>query len=280
MFDVHLQYKKYKMIYVDAPTPYYQFENLSKFSDRITHFISTRNHNGSNRFTIGMNEYLDEAGVNVNREILAAQFNFKPDSYVFAEQVHGKIVEFISPEKRGLGAFNRASSLPCSDAMITHHSNICIVAQAADCVPILFYDPNKNVIASAHAGWKGTVAKIAGEVIKSYKSLYNSNPQDIIVGIGPSIGPCCYEVGHEVAEQAKESFINTDKLLIQNPKYTKPVLNLWEANISALIEQGVKPENIEVAKVCTKCNNSEFFSARAGDRGRFGGFIMLKKSDK
>lgn len=225
-----------------------------------------------------MNEYLDETSVNVNREILAAQFNFKPDSYVFAEQVHGNIVEFISPEKRGMGAFNRASSLPYSDAMITHHSNICVVAQAADCVPILFYDPKKNVIASAHAGWKGTVAKISGEVIKTFKKCYSSKPEDIIVGIGPSIGPCCYEVGCEVVNQVKETFGNIDGIILQNSKSAKPAFDLWETNYRILIEGGVKPQNIEVAKICTKCNNSEFFSARAGDQGRFGGFIMLLES--
>lgn len=264
------------MILVNAPTPFYQFENLRKFSDRVTHFISTRNYNNDSRFTIGMNEYLSEKGVIANRQILANQFNFAPNNYVFAEQVHGNIVEFINSQKRGMGAFSKSTALPHSDAMITHLPDICLVAQAADCVPILFYDPVNNAIASAHAGWKGTVLKIAGEVVKSFQKIYNSKPNDIIVGIGPSIGPCCYEVGDEVVERVKESFQNIDKLVISNPKFSKSVFNLWEANFETLVEAGINPKNIEVANMCTKCNNTEFFSARAGDRGRFGGFIMIK----
>lgn len=266
------------MILIGKQVPYYQFKNLNQFSSRITHFISTRNFNGSNQFTIGLNGAVENSEVLKNRKQLARQLSIPPDAYVFASQVHGKGVAIVSSADRGKGAFDRASYLPGVDAMVTNQPEICIVAQAADCVPILFYDPVKNVVASAHAGWKGTVAKISGEVIKAFKKCYSSKPEDIIVGIGPSIGPCCYEVGCEVVNQVKETFGNIDGIILQSTKSAKPAFDLWETNYRILIEGGVKPQNIEVAKICTKCNNSEFFSARAGDQGRFGGFIMLLES--
>jgi YfiH family protein len=161
--------------------------------------------------------------------------------------------------------------------MSTHHSNICLVAQAADCVPILFYDPVRRVIAAAHAGWRGTAAKIAAAVVGSFREHYDSDPRDILVGIGPSIGPCCYEVGLEVAQQVMTAFPDSLQAVLRPSSASgKYIFNLWEANCQTLLSAGVSPQNMEVAEICTRCNNQQFFSARAGDHGRFGAFIMLR----
>lgn len=264
------------MQYIQAPAPYYQFENLAKFSNKVLHFISTRNYLDRNDFTIGMNEFRPPDIVIENRSIIAHQFGFNVDSLVFAEQIHGNVVEYIDPSKRGRGVFAKADALQECDGMITHHSNICIVAQAADCVPILFYDPKKNVVACAHSGWRGTIAQIAKKAIEMFVSNYQSNPQDIVVGVGPSIGPCCLEVGPEVVEMVANSFGSTEGLIYSNAKFKNPVFDIWAAVHRTLVDSGIKPENIEMAQMCSKCNNSILFSSRAGDRGRYGGFIMLK----
>lgn len=260
--------------------PFAQFDCLETFKDTIQHFVTTRNSalppSVKNNFSIGLNGAIDNAIVLSNRKALAEQFGFSPSSYVFASQVHGKGVAVVRDVDKGKGAFERSSYLCDIDAMVTNRKGICIVTQAADCVPILFYDPVKKAIGAAHAGWKGTVAKIPAEVVKSFIVEFGSNPKDLVVGIGPSIGSCCYEVGEEVVAMVQDSFGSTDDLILKNEKFLKPVFDLWKANYKTLVEVGVRPENIEVSGMCTKCNNNLFFSARAGDLGRFGAGIMIR----
>lgn len=262
------------------PIPFAQFELLKPFEDNILHFVTTRNDSlppsNQNYFTIGLNGVVENDIVLNNRKSLAKQMGLQPNSYVFASQVHDNKVAVVKDEDRGKGAFERSNYLCDIDAMVTNRKGICLVTQAADCVPILFYDPIKNAIGVAHAGWKGTVTKIPTEVVTSMVAEFGSNPSNIIVGIGPSIGACCYEVGHEVVEMVEKVFPSATDLIIDNPKFSKPVFDLWKANKHSLIEAGIKPENIEIASFCTKCHNNFFFSARAGDKGRFGGFIMLR----
>ena len=264
----------------DKSIPLYGFDILKPYGNSIVHFITTRNHalppSTENYFTIGLNGAIDNAIVLNNRKALAEQFGFSPSAYVFASQVHDNRVAVVRDEDRGKGAFERSLYLCDIDAMVTNRKGICLVTQAADCVPILFYDPVKKAIGAAHAGWKGTVAKIPAEVVKSFIAEFGSNPKDLVVGIGPSIGSCCYEVGGEVVAMVKDSFGSTDELILGNAKFSKPVFDLWKANYKTLVEAGVNPENIEIAGMCTKCNNHHFFSARAGDKGRFGAGIMLQ----
>lgn len=260
--------------------PFAQFENFKSFGDRVLHFVTTRNEtlppSVENRFTIGLNGAVDNERVLSIRKQLALQFEFPHDSYVFASQVHDNKVAIVKDEDRGKGAFERSTYLCDIDAMVTNRKGICLVTQAADCVPILFFDPIKNAIGAVHAGWKGTVAKISSELVRTMVAEFGSNPADIIVGIGPSIGTCCYEVGPEVVEMVENAFPNSKYLIVNNPKFSKPVFDLWQANRLGLLEVGVEPENIEIASLCTKCHNKFFFSARAGDKGRFGAFIMLR----
>lgn len=260
--------------------PFAQFENFRPFENHILQFVTTRNNalppSVNNHFTIGLNGAIENEHVLSFRKQLARQFDFPEDSYVLASQVHDNKVAVVKDEDRGKGAFERSTYLCDIDAMVTNRKGICLVSQAADCVPILFYDPIKNAIGAAHAGWKGTVAKIPSELVKTMVAEFGSNPSDIIVGIGPSIGNCCYEVGHEVVEMVEKAFPSATDLIVVNPKFSKPVFDLWQANKLSLFEAGIIPENIEIASLCTKCHNNFFFSARAGDKGRFGAFIMLR----
>lgn len=269
------------MIFNNTKTiPFAQFENLLPFKDSIEHFVTTRNGvlppSKQNYFTIGLNGIVDNQTVLSNRKLIAKQFNFSPDSFVFASQVHGNRIAVVTENEKGRGAFDRESYLCDVDAMVTNQKGICIFTQAADCVPILFFDPVKKVIGAAHAGWKGTVAKIPVEMVKTFVSEYSLNPSDIMVGIGPSIGSCCYEVGSEVVDMVENAFGSKEGLIFENEKFSKPVFDLWKANRWSLIEAGIKPENIELAGLCTKCNSNFFFSARTGDKGRFGAGIMIK----
>ena len=140
------------------------------------------------------------------------------------------------------------------------------------------YDPVKLVIGAAHAGWRGTVKKMAANTILKMQEQYGCSPKNICVGIGPSIGPCCYNVGGEVIQEVLQTFGTTEGLInFNNPEFA-PILDLWSANKMQLIEVGVSEENIEIAEICTNCHHDDFFSSRHGKgiTGRFGAGIMIK----
>jgi hypothetical protein len=248
------------------------FENLSHIKG-IRHFISTRNGGVSNppfdTLNLSFNVSDDPKHVAVNRQILSSALGFKLECITAAKQVHGNKVAVVTKAMRGKGAKDHVSALGGIDAMVTNVPDILLMIQVADCVPLLFYDPKKKVIAATHAGWRGTVLEIARNTVNSMVKRFKSDPAYIYVGIGPSIGPCCYEVGREIIREASKDLIKT--------RNGKNYFDLWEANKSQLIEAGVPVSNIEVSGVCTHCNSDTFFSSRAGGgvTGRFGAGIML-----
>jgi copper oxidase (laccase) domain-containing protein len=106
---------------------------------------------------------------------------------------------------------------------------------------------------------------------------FGCDPADILAGIGPSIGPCCYEVGEEVREFVAQSFGTTEGYLVQKSHSSKPHFDLWYANQKQLTDNGVNPSNIESPELCTRCHSNIFFSSRAsgGITGRFAAGICI-----
>jgi len=237
------------------------------------HFISTRGGGASDppfdKLNLSFNVSDDPKHVASNRKLLSSALGFNVESLTTAKQVHGNKVAIITKDMRGKGSNDHASALNGIDAMVTDIPGILLMVQVADCVPLLFYDPKRKVIAATHAGWRGTVLKIAKNTVDTMIKQYRSDPTHIYVGIGPSIGPCCYEVGREVLREASKDLIKT--------RNGKNYFDLWEANKSQLIETGIPASNIEVSQLCTLCNSDTFFSSRAGGgvTGRFGAGIML-----
>jgi YfiH family protein len=177
---------------------------------------------------------------------------------------------------------NWRHSIPDTDALVTDQPGIPLLTGHADCPPILLYDPVKRVIAAAHSGWRGTVAKIAAETIKVMQHGFGSNPADIIAGIGPSIGDCCYTVGDLVVQEVIAAFGEEAALnFLPLQSDGSRVFDLWAAIEYTLVETGVPPENIEHSELCTLCHHDTFFSYRAtppdmkGKQGNYGALIML-----
>ncbi len=160
------------------------------------------------------------------------------------------------------------------DAILTNQSQITLFMRFADCVPILLYDPVQHVVGIVHAGWQGTVKKIAAKTVEKMVETYRSDPKNILAGIGPSIGPDHYTIGEDVISQVKQSYNgHSNEILIGGSKSTK--MNLWKANEIALKEAGVV--QIEQANICTACDLQHWYSHRAehGKTGRFGALITL-----
>jgi hypothetical protein len=189
--------------------------------------------------------------------------------------VHGNKVAVVTKAMRGKGAKDHGSALGGIDAMVTNVPDILLMIQIADCVPLLFYDPMQRVVGAAHAGWRGTVLKIAQNTVDSMVKQYGSDPTHIYVGVGPSIGPCCYEVGREVVHEVIKNLSNSKGLIIN--RNGSNYFDLWEASKSQLIGSGIPLSNIEISQICTHCKSDTFFSSRAGKgvTGRFGAGIML-----
>ena len=254
------------------------FKNLLEYKE-ISHFVSTQSGGFSSlpydSLNLSFNVGDKSQNVLKNRKLLSTALGFSVNSFVTPEQVHSGNVTVVRDKKYNLGATNYESAIKGTDAMVTETPGICLMVLQADCVPILFYDPNKKVIGVAHAGWKGTVNKIARNTVNAMTENYNSKNEDIIASIGPAIGPCCYEVKLDVVKKVEKSLYGGKEIIIvRDGKY---YLDLWKANKIQLINSGIAEENIEIAKICTKCNQNIFFSARASRNaaGRFGAGIMI-----
>lgn len=272
LFNLYL----YAMIYADTPIPHLRFELLERHADRVAHLVSTRLGGGGSCFTVGLNGLLPDAQVLEHRRGLADALGLRLVDMVFAQQVHGDRIAAVGPLQRGWGALTRSSAVPNADALTSSHTGIGLAALAADCVPMLMYDPVRHIAASVHSGWRGTAARIACKVVNRLAAQYGTNPAHLLVGIGPSIGPCCYHVGAEVVAQMRRALGDVDGLLGHGQAQPNPTLDLWEANLRLLLRAGVLPQHIEVAHLCTRCHSDLLFSARCADEGRFGAFITLK----
>lgn len=127
--------------------------------------------------------------------LLAEAVGCSVDNFTFGEQKHTTHVEVVTRAQRGRGGREKATRLPSTDALITRETGVCLMVLAADCVPVLMYDSRMRVIAAVHAGWRGTVGRIAAQTVERMRDEFGCDTRDVIVGIGPSIGPCCFEVG-------------------------------------------------------------------------------------
>ncbi len=212
-----------------------------------------------------------DAPENVRENRLRAFHALERDPHSVADLwlVHSADV-VVADEPRGA-----RESLGRADALVTDRPNVTLFLRFADCVPILLYDPRRPAVGIVHAGWKGTLAKIAAAAVRVMTERYSSRPEDICAGIGPSIGPCHYEIGPEVTAGTRAAFGEAaGELLTRTNGHHH--LDLWAANAHALREVGV--ERIEQSGLCTACRTGEFFSHRAekGKTGRFGALIGLR----
>ena len=252
---------------------FYRFENLGRES-RILHFVSSSDGN------IGLGEDGAEIALD-NRRRLAASVGFDLSRMVLARQVHGADIAVVKERDVGRGAQDDGSRLDGADALVTNVPEICLTVLTADCVPLLLYDPVREVIAAVHAGWRGTVAGIAEKTVERMVKMFGSRPEDMLAGIGPSIGPCCFEVGSEVAENLEKRCPGTCRP-VEGGESGKYFADLWRANRQQLVETGLVPARVETAGLCTACPSADFFSYRrsGGGSDRFGSGIVLKRKDR
>ena len=245
-----------------------KIETYSQFSKNynLLAFSTTRSTFSENELPRFTGEPAEK--VKQNRARLAAVLEIQSEQLVFPRQTHTNCVADLDrvPE----------NEITETDALVTNQPGICLCVQTADCVPVLLFDPGNRVVAAIHAGWRGTVKKIAEAAVLKMQKKYHSNPENILAAIGPSIGPEVYEVGSEVVEEVRKNLPFPDKMLQKN-KSGKFHFNLWEANRRILIAAGFQERNIEVSEECTFQEESKYYSARREgiQTGRIVSGIML-----
>ncbi len=256
------------------------YKLLSSYSN-ISHFVTTRQGGVSEgnyeSFNCTLYSGDNKDSVLKNQQKLCNAFNLSADRLLIPYQIHGTEIAVIDNGYLRLAPEERSQHLQGVDALITDQSGYCLCISTADCVPLLLYDTRKNVIAAIHAGWRGTVKRIAEKAIESMQKRYNTNPSDVIATIGPSISLTNFEVGDEVYQTFFDEKFRMDAISSRNIKTGKWHIDLWEANRLQLLDSGILPSNIELAGICTYQNHKQFFSARrlGINSGRILSGIML-----
>ena len=257
-----------------------QFPALDAFSGELRHGFSTRYGGVSegmfSTMNLGFGRGDSDDNVRENFRRLFAAIGIPEGSAVFTKQTHTVNVRVATGADRGIG-LEREIPYDDVDGLVTDVPGVALSVFCSDCVPIFFYDPVRRAIGTCHAGWRGTVGRIAAKTVELMKQTYGCDPANIVAVIGPSIGPECFEVGEEVADAFSEEF--GESVILRKPG-VKPHVDLWEANAAALADAGLVREHISIAGLCTMCEPEMLFSHRAseGKRGSNAGFLMMSEA--
>lgn len=207
---------------------------------------------------LGMHVGDESLAVQENRWRFSHALGIKASDWVVGEQVHSNKVVTVTDEHRGKGALAQDTAIWGVDGLVTATPGLWLACFYADCVPMVFWDEKARVVGIAHGGWRGTLANVGGEVVKSMIRNFDCNPCNIHATIGPAIGPCCYGVGEDVAKEFRGRFLAGVVSQVDGGI----TLNLKEANRQQLVTSGLIDSQIHVSNLCTACNQRLFFSYR------------------
>jgi YfiH family protein len=235
--------------------------------------------NSEKVLNLGFTKWDTRENVLENRRRFQSALGANDLQLISLKQIHSDVIHL----------FNTAASEPCKglpavagDASITNRPGVLLGVQIADCVPILLVDTKKRAVAAIHAGWRGTLARIAAKAVGQMQMHFGTKPADLLAAIGPSIGGCCYEVGTEVATQFHSQFAEAPEwfdefrtgdepnpvqwLNMMPPGHQPPsknvLLDLKKANRGQLLATGLRLQNIFVSDLCTACHPDLLFSYR------------------
>jgi hypothetical protein len=213
--------------------------------------------------------YGDTALALENRAGFLSKLGIDYRRLVCAKQAHGGHVRYVREEDAGSGALDYDTAIADTDAFVTDKLNVPLAIFTADCLSVFLYDPETPAIAVVHAGWRSTQAKITAKTIQLMREKFDSQPQSLIVSLGPAIRKCCYEVGKEFCDYFASGIIEIEK---------KYYLDLSGINRGQLLDAGVQEGNISDSDICTCCRGDRFFSFRKEGKacGRMMSVMMLR----
>lgn len=248
----------------------------------VTAFSSTRQGGYSEgRYgEFNINRYCgdSEEAIKRNREALCQLLDIEDCRLLMPHQVHLAEIAVVDREMMSLSAEERQQRLDGIDALMTNEAGVCIGVSTADCIPVLLYDPIRRASCAIHAGWRGTVQRIAEKAVGRMTETYGTNPKDIIAQIGPGIHLESFEVGEEVYEAFEKAGFPMEQI---SKRYEKWHIDLPEYNRLQLVAAGIPEAQIAVSPVCTFQQSDTFFSARrlSIHSGRIFTGILLQESE-
>lgn len=210
-----------------------------------------------------------------NRQKACQLMDAELSHLVCCQQVHDDRVVVVDETNRGRGSIDYEDSLPETDGLITSIPGLVLTTFYADCIPVYFFDPLRKVVALSHSGWKGTMAGIAVKTMQIMQKRFGSQPQNIMVYIGPGIDKCCFEIQSDLADKVADSFLNDRDIIRMEQE--RIFWDLKDTIRRSLIYQGVKGRHITVSDRCTSCCTDYFYSFRKerGNTGRMAAMITL-----
>lgn len=231
----------------------FRFKNVGAYKN-IIHGVSTKDF-GSMKNRGVFNEK--------NLQSFLSDLGIKRENLILQQQTHSANITVVKS--------NFTSAIEDNDGLITSKKDIFIGAVTADCLPIVFYDRQEEIVGVAHAGYRGLSRKIIAAMVKKFESL-GSKPENLMVGIGPGIGACCYDVSYERVAMFGSVFPTYNDFYVK--KGEKYFLDLKKIAYFNLLDVGVKESNIEIADICTR-ETERFYSYRREDKKNYGEFITL-----
>ena len=252
-----------------------KLEYLTAEGISVPHCFTTRSGGVSEGYLSSLNLGIHRGdkpeNVVKNYEILGEALGFSVEDLVFTRQTHTDIVRVVDASNKGEGLFREVE--PECDALVTNTPGVALAAFTADCTPILLHDPVTGAVGAVHAGWRGTVADIAGKTVQAMQAHFGTRPEDLRAAIGPNIGVCCFETHADVPDAVRAVLGEAAEAFIV-PVREKFRVDLKGVNAWLLERAGVR--RIEISRDCTACQPDRFWSHRrvGGDRGSLAAIIL------
>ncbi len=228
-----------------AKTGCYSFKAFAKH--KATAIFSSR------RFRINFTPVARESITHAHRKIFCQYNKLDLNQFVCLEQVHGANIIRVGESDRGKGVRSDSDACKGTDASLTNIPNVVLAVRSADCAPLYFLDTQKKAIGMAHVGWRGASERLPSKMIQAFRRQFLSKPKDIIIGFGPMIRPCCYEVGAEFREVFGSYVFKRD---------ARYIFDLPGWITEDLKSEGIGIEQIYDSQFFPSCMNNEFPSYR------------------
>lgn len=259
-------------------TEYIQFKKLLKYSDIITHAFSVGtdvNFRGTKKEKEKIIKCNQEKMLNDYTK-LCTSLDLEKNNIVRPIQTHSNNIKIVTRKMLKNEPDIYVEKYKNTDGLITQKKDIILATTSADCILLIFFDPQTKTIANIHSGWKGTYKQIASRTVKKMKQELSIKPENLICCMCPSIRKCHFEVKKDVKDLFEEEFKNITEIskLIEKQPYKEGTDEKWnidtiELNKAMLIKEGLKPENIIDSKICTVCNSDQLHSYRV-EKEKFG----------
>jgi YfiH family protein len=269
-----MKYNSNEMIHIkNGEIEYLKFKILEKYSDKVNHIITLKHGGVSKNEVSSLNLRTvgnDKKENNIkNLELVCNEINLLPENVHKGKQNHTDKILILDNDNKEKYRFD-IFSLEEYDAYITKEKNIASLVTTADCNPIIIYDPVKNIIANVHSGWKGTIKRIYLKVINTMIEKFNSNAQDLIFCIGPSIKKCCFTSEEKEFKDLFTSIWQNEEEYIYYEENNETFhIDLSYVIKKDILKKGIKEENIAICDICTMCNHEDFYSYRYATKHKY-----------